>query len=90
MGNVLIDLDRERCINEFQKLGVQKIEGQISCAKQSGLFLQLEEGAISSTTFYDEIRSMTKTSPKNDEIENAWNAFLLHIPESKLKLLREL
>ncbi len=80
----------EKCLNEFQKIGVQRIEEQIGRSFKSGLFLQLEEGTITPGDFRNEIRQMTSMEVTDNEIDLAWNSFLLDIPFSKLELLLEL
>ena len=90
LGGVLINLDKERCVHEFQKLGVQEIEEQIGRSFKSGLFLRLEEGTITPDGFRNEIRKMTDKQLTNNEIDAAWNSFLVDIPHSKLELLLKL
>ncbi len=90
LGGVLVNLDKERCLNEFQRLGIQKIEEQIGHSFKSGLFLRLEEGIITPAEFRNEIRKMTDKPVTDDEIDYAWNAFLLNISSDKLELLLKL
>ena len=90
LGGVLISLNKERCVNEFRKLGVQEIEEQIWRSFKSGLFLRLEEGTITPDGFRNEIRQMTDKQLTNNEIDAAWNSFLVDIPHSKLELLLKL
>jgi len=90
LGGVLINLDKEGCLNEFQRLGVKKIEEHIGHSFKSGLFLQLEEGTITPEGFRNEIRQMTHKQVADHEIDYAWNSFLLDIPLSKLELLLKL
>ena len=90
LGGVLINLDKERCLIEFQRLGIQKIEKQIGRSFKSGLFLHLEEGAITPAEFRNEIRKMTDKPVTDDEIDYAWNCFLLDISPEKLELLLKL
>jgi len=90
LGGVLINLDKECCLNEFQQLGVQKIDEQIGHSFKSGLFLHLEEGIITSEEFRNEIRKMTDKPVTDNEIDHAWNCFLLDIPPAKLELLLKL
>ena len=90
LGGVLIDLDKACCLNEFQQLGIQKIEEQIGHSFKSGPFVQLEEGTITPAEFRNEIRKMTDKPVTDDEIDHAWNAFLLEISPVKLELLMKL
>jgi len=90
LGGVLINLDKKSCLNEFQRLGIQKIEEQIGHSFKSGLFFRLEEGTITPEEFRDEIRQMTNKQVMDDEIDYAWNSFLQDISPSKLELLLKL
>ena len=55
-GGVLIDLDRQRCIENFSRLGVPDAEAMLDVCHQQGIFLQYEKGTISSAEFRDAIR----------------------------------
>ena len=90
LGGVLVNLDREKCLNEFQKIGVRKVEEQIENSFTRGLFRQLEVGTITPEEFRNEIRQMTDKQVTDSEIDYAWNSFLLYIPCSKLELLLRL
>lgn len=85
-GGVLINLDRQACIDSFKRLGLD-IGSMIGCYAQTGLFLQLERGEVSPAGFRDEIRRMSGKALSDEEIDRAWNAFLLDIPQYKLDLL---
>lgn len=42
-GGVLIDLDRQRCIENFAKLGMPNVEAMLDVCHQQGFFLQHEK-----------------------------------------------
>lgn len=88
LGSVLINLDKNRCIQSFSKLGIKNIENLIENSFKKGMFYQIEKGEISSEIFRDEIRKFSDTNLKDEEIDAAWNDFLLDIPEKTLKLLQ--
>lgn len=89
-GGVLINLDRQRCIDNFRKLGLPDIEKQLGLYAQNGFFMQHERGEISSGEFRDEIRKQTDKPVTDAQIDAAWNSFLLDIPTYKLDLLLKL
>lgn len=89
-GGVLVDLDKQACLNAFSKLGIIDLEQYISNYAQSGIFLKLEKGQVSPEEFRNEIRKMTDKELSDAEIDNAWNSFLISIPEYKLDFLLEL
>lgn len=89
-GGVLIDLDRQRCIENFRHLGLDNVEEQLGLYSQQGFFMQQERGLISSAEFRDGIRELTGKPATDAQIDAAWNSFLLDIPKHKLDLLLEL
>ena len=89
-GGVLIDLDRNRCIEQFRQLGLTDIDKMLDVSHQQDFFLQLETGRISCEEFRDCV-SLHIGRPVSDEaIDEAWNSFLVGIPTYKLDLLLEL
>lgn len=89
-GGVLIDLDRERCIHNFKKLGLEKVEELLNIYHQQDVFMQQEKGLITSSEFREEIRSMIGKPISDKQIDAAWNSFLVGIPTYKLDLLLKL
>jgi putative hydrolase of the HAD superfamily len=89
-GGVLVDLDKEACLEAFKKLGVRNLNEYISNYAQSGLFLQLEKGLISPEYFHEQVRKMSDRNISDEEIDDAWNQFLITIPPYKLDFLLEL
>lgn len=87
-GGVLINLDKDHCIKSFEQIGIKNIE--IGQYKQSGFFLDFEKGLISADEFRNEIRKLSDKKIGDEEIDQAWCAFLQEIPESKLRLLLKL
>jgi putative hydrolase of the HAD superfamily len=87
MGGVLIDLNRNACIEAFRQLGFSDVDKYIGEFVQSDVFLKLEEGKISENGFYAEIKKIIGGSISNEDIRTAWLCFLLSIPNKKLELL---
>lgn len=89
-GGVLIDLDRERCIHNFKKLGLEKVEELLNVYHQQEAFMQQEKGLITPAEFREEIRTMAGKLISDKQIDAAWNSFLVGIPTYKLDLLLKL
>ena len=89
-GGVLIDLDRQRCIDRFDELGITNVQAMLDVCHQQGFFLLHEKGLINDAEFRDEIRKMAGVSVTDTQIDEAWNSFLVGIPSYKLDLLLEL
>ena len=58
LGGVLINLDRQRCIEHFQKLGLQNVDALLDIQNQDGLLMQQEKGLITPAEFRDGVRKM--------------------------------
>ncbi len=43
LGGVLINLDRQRCIENFQKLGLRNVEELLDISNQDGILMQQEK-----------------------------------------------
>ncbi|NDV47774.1 HAD family phosphatase [Paludibacter sp. 221] len=89
-GGVLINLDKQRCIRNFEKLGFSNVKNYLGDFIQTDFFLQMEEGKMDENEFYSEIKKHGSNDVTNQQIKNAWNSFLLDIPAYKLDMLLEL
>ena len=86
-GGVLIDLDRQRCLENFRELGLQDAEHTLDIYHQQDFFQQYEKGLISSADFRNVIREKIGRDVADARIDAAWNSFLVSIPTYKLDLL---
>jgi len=89
-GGVLIDLDRQRCIEKFKFLGLQDVEEMLDIYHQQDFFQNYEKGLITSGEFRDVIRGKIGKPVTDVQIDDAWNSFLVSIPMAKLNLLLKL
>ncbi len=90
LGGVLVDLNWDKCTQEFEKIGVDKISELLSTTLQTDFILDFEIGKISIEEFRDKIRSLSKQKVTDEQIDNAWESFLIDVPQEKLNLLLEL
>ena len=90
LGNVLLDINPALSTDAFKKLGVHRIDEFYSLSRQNDLFDNLETGKITNAGFRDEIRLLSDASLKDEEIDAAWNALLLEMPNDRLELLHQL
>lgn len=86
-GGVLVDLDRTRCLNAFSQIGVTCMDEMLNPYYQRGILMRLEKGEISPSLFHDEFRALTGKQITDQQIDDAWNSFLLTIPSYKLDLI---
>ena len=90
LGGVLIDLNFQRSIEAFSKVGFTDMAHEIQSFNREGLFMDLELGNISTTEFYKTIQQKASLPVALEQIADYWNLILLEIPDEKLELIREL
>lgn len=86
-GGVLIDLDRQRCLEKFKALGLPDVEHALDIYHQQDFFQQYDKGILSSADFRNVIRGKIGKDITDAQIDAAWNSFLVGIPTYKLDLL---
>ena len=90
LGGVLLDINYQKTIAAFENLGLENFEEMFSQFKADELFEKLETGELSDTDFYSAIKKRTKSAVTNTEIDNAWNALILHFRIESLNMLEKL
>jgi putative hydrolase of the HAD superfamily len=89
-GGVIINIDYNLSVKAFEKLGFNGFDNWYSQAEQHKLFDDLETGKIGAYGFYNEVRRISKLDLTNNQIEEAWNALLLNLPEQRISILEKL
>lgn len=84
-----MNIRRQNCEDAFRRLGFKDIESFLGDYGQTGPFAALEEGSIGETEFRDAVRAHIDHPVTDEEIDAAFNAFLLGIPVERLRRLRE-
>lgn len=89
-GGVIIDIDYHLTMDAFRRLGIKNFEEQYSKLRQSHLFDALEKGTITPAAFRDRIRSISSLPLTDVQIDDAWNAILIDLPEENITFLKSL
>ena len=89
LGAVILNINYQNTIDEFTKLGVNNAATFYSKKVQTNLFNQIETGMISSNKFLKALQKETKNANIN-QVEKAWNAMLLDLPEERVHLIKKL
>jgi len=89
LGAVILNINYQNTIDEFTKLGVNNAATLYSKKVQTNLFNQIETGMISSDEFLKALQKETKNANIN-QVEKAWNAMLLDLPEERVHLIKKL
>ena len=90
LGGVLLNLDFTRTEKAFAELGLTDFESIYSKSKQEQLFDVFEKGEMSAAQFRNEMRKYLNENTNDEQIDLAWNAMMLDLPQERLKLLAEL
>ena len=85
-GGVLVDLDKQRCIDSFARLGFD-IRPFLGTYRQAGPFSLLERGEISVPEFCNELRRLGCRAETDAEIVKAWEDYLTEVPTERLDML---
>ncbi len=90
LGGVIIDIERTRCVAAFKALGMENPDEFLGDYTQKGPFMLIEEGRVTPQQFRDEIRKLIPQPLTDQQINDAFEEFLIGIPVHRLKALREL
>lgn len=90
LGGVILDIDYNLTVKAFEDLGIPNFKDQYSKMSQSDLFDNIETGKISPTEFRNLIRTIANKKFSDTEIDHAWNALILHLPNDRIRLLHRL
>jgi len=90
LGGVIMDIDRNNCIQAFKALGMSDIDRFLGDYAQQGVFADLEEGKISAASFRDIVRRYCPDGTTDMQIDDAFNEFLVGIPQYRLEMLLKL
>lgn len=90
-GGVIVSLNKQNALNRFKEIGFENIDQYLNEFRQEGIFLEYEEGKLTPQEFYAEFRRLAgKEDISDKDIDSAWLAFLIGIPEYKFQLLKDL
>jgi len=90
LGGVIMDIEKERCIDAFTRLGLPDAAGFFGEYSQKGPFMQIEEGTMSVDAFHDAILAELPVGASSDDVDRAFCEFLIGIPVHRLEALRML
>ena len=90
LGGVIYNIRYENIADAFRSYGLQEFEKHYVQAGQAAEIDLFEEGKITSEQFRNFIRSLASNTLTDLQIDNAWNAILIDVPEERLTLLKKL
>jgi len=86
LGGVLLNLDQERTLRAFRKLGLDLDDVN----SESALFKDFETGKVDEAYFLHYLRTALKGNATDEQLIRAWNAMLLDMPVSRVDLVYQL
>jgi len=89
-GGVILNIDYKLTEVAFSKLGITDFAGIYSQATQKELFDEFEKGLITPADFRKEVKKYIAKDVSDVQIDEAWNAMLLDLPEERIRLLDKL
>jgi len=90
LGGVVLNLDYNRTVEAFKKLGKENFEKLYTQSHQDKVFDLFETGKISGDEFVSYMKQFLDASVTRSDLEKAWNAMLLDLPRRRIDLLKEL
>ena len=90
LGGVLIDLDKARCYNEFEALGMKDAQVFLDKPESNEIYYQFERGGINDVEFRTYLRKALPDNVTDESIDKAWSSMLVGIPQYKLDMLLKL
>lgn len=90
LGGVIMDIRRENCVASMRRLGMEHPEEFLGDYGQKGPFLLLEKGEITPEEFRRQLRPYLNAGVTDDQIDAAFNDFLVGIPVERLRHLEAL
>ena len=89
-GGVVVDINRDEAVQRFEELGVEQADSLLDTYKQNSIFLQLEEGILSSGEFYDALCKLSDKELSAEQIDYAWMGFFSFVNQERLDFINEL
>ena len=90
LGGVILNLDLQRTANAFRNLGFENFDDVYGQLKQSAIFDRFDKGLITENDFRNALAVHLPAGTLHTEIDNAWNAMLLDLPEERIRFLEEI
>ena len=89
LGGVILNIDYGLTIVAFKELGIADFQLQFTQHEQSQLFDNLDKGKVTAEEFRNIVRALLPQKVDEWQIDRAWNAMLLDLPEERLKRIGE-
>lgn len=89
LGGVIIDIDFNRTMQALSSFTTQQL-GEGEYLGKHPIFYEFETGQISEIQFFTKMRQIFELNATIVELQEAWNALLLTIPQKRVDLLSQM
>lgn len=90
LGGVIMEIERRRAVEALTAIGLSDANEMLGEYGQHGIFLDLELGKVTPAEWREELRRHIKGEVSDEEINQAFEKFLIGIPVERLRELEEL
>jgi putative hydrolase of the HAD superfamily len=90
LGGVVITIDQDQAVKRFKEIGLKDAEKRLDPYTQSGIFGDLEAGAISAEQFRVELSKLVGRELTFQECRYAWTGYCKEVPQRNLETLLKL
>lgn len=90
LGGVILNIDYRLTLRAFQQLGATHFTEDFTKNPQHTFFIDFEIGKITSAQFRYQLRHFLRLTLTDQQLDDAWCALLLDIPNERLQVLRQL
>lgn len=92
LGGVVVDICRQHCVDAFDRLGLPDADSYFGEYAQTGIFMAIEDGSATVGEFHEALRRAfpDPSSISDEDIDSAFQKFIIGIPERRLRALLEL
>ncbi len=90
LGGVVITIDQNQAVKRFKEIGLKDAEKRLDPYTQSGIFGDLEAGAISAEQFRVELSKLVGRELTFQECRYAWTGYCKEVPQRNLETLLKL
>lgn len=90
LGGVIIDIERQHCVDAFEELGLENADSYFGLYAQTGIFMAIEDGSINVDEFHAALHAKLPDNVTDYQIDTAFQKFIVGIPPHRLEALRDL
>ncbi len=90
LGGVVITIDQDQAVKRFKEIGLKDAEKRLDPYTQTGIFGDLEAGAISAEQFRVELSKLVGRELTFQECRYAWTGYCKEVPQRNLETLLKL